>query len=394
MKIKNKAIVLGCHVGGLGVIRALGVNNIHSIALTYDNFDFAFTSKYVIDKIEVPHPRREENNFIDFLLQNGEKWKGLLILETDDHSAECISKNRHELQKYYKIVTPQWEILKQFVEKKEAHKLALESGVPHPANYLPHSLEELSEIKDKLDYPTLIKPVHGHVFKSIFNEKNFEVHNEEELIKKFKLCLDAKQEVMIQEIIPGSESNLYKLQAYINSKGEMVGKFFWNKIRQHPPIYGVGRVGVSSERNPEVEELTNKLIHHAKYTGYCSAEFKKDLKDGQLKLMEVNIRMPRNIWLAVSSGVNYPYLIYSDLVENRQIEIKDYHKNLYWIEIGTDLYNAVFQRKKENFTFKEYLKPYIAKRKAFAVFSLKDLRPFLYQIKELFRRGFASVRYY
>ena len=182
---KNRAIVLGCHVGGLGVIRALGMNNVQSIALTYDNFDFAFTSKYVIEKIEVPHPRREENAFIGFLMENGEKWKGSLILETDDHSAESISKNRFELQKYYNIVTPQWEILKQFVEKKEAHKLALESGVPHPANYLPHTLEQLEVIKDKLSYPTLIKPVHGHVFKSIFNEKNFEVNSEEELFKKF-----------------------------------------------------------------------------------------------------------------------------------------------------------------------------------------------------------------
>ena len=102
---KKKAIVLGCHVGGLGVIRALGINNIYSIALTYDHFDFAFTSKYVIEKLEVPHPRREEGDFINFLLQNGEKWKGSLILETDDHSAESISKNRYELQKYYKIVT-------------------------------------------------------------------------------------------------------------------------------------------------------------------------------------------------------------------------------------------------------------------------------------------------
>ncbi|GAJ20505.1 unnamed protein product [marine sediment metagenome] len=59
-------------------------------------------------------------------------------------------------------------------------------------------------------------------------------------------------------------------------------------------MFGVGRVGISTERNEEVELLAERLMSKANYQGYFSIEFKKDLKDNQLKLMEVNVRMPRN----------------------------------------------------------------------------------------------------
>ena len=193
---------------------------------------------------------------------------------------------------------------------------------------------------------------------------------------------------MVQEIISGPDTNLFKLQAYINSKGKMSVKFFWNKIRQHPPMFGVGRVGISTERNEEVEELSERLLRKANYRGYFSIEFKKDPGDNQLKLMEVNVRMPRNNMLATSCGVNFPWIIYTDIVENKQIEIENYTKNLYWIELYIDIFNIIFHRKKENFTFRDYIRPYLSNRKVFAV---DDLMPFIKQTYVLLARGFFII---
>jgi predicted ATP-grasp superfamily ATP-dependent carboligase len=314
-----------------------------------------------------------------------------LIIETDDYGAVAISKHKKELERYYKVATAEWKILRRFLEKKEAYKIAQKSNVPHPKNYLPNNMKELEEIKSELSYPSLLKPVKGHEFKKKFNQKNFEVNHEIELLNKFNLCLDAKQEVMIQEIVLGPENNLYKMQGYINSKGKLTAKFFWFKLRQHPPLFGVGRVGVSTERNSEVEFLSEKLLAAADYKGYCSVEFKKDPKDGLLKLMEVNVRMPRNIWLAVSCGVNYPWIIYKDLVENNQIDVNHYKKNFYWIEIYIDLYNAIFHHKKEKIKFRDYIRPYISKNKSFAVLTISDFKPFLKQTTTLIRRAFRSL---
>ena len=377
MNINNKVLVVGCYVSGLGTIRALAGKNIHIVALYYEKTHFAQTSKYVSEIVHVPHPRLEEEKFIDLLISNSERWKGALIIETDDEGVVSISKNKSILEKFYKIATPPWEILRQFIEKKEAFLLSQKCDVPHPTTFLPASMEDIEKVKNEITYPCILKPVRGHEFFSKFRIKNFEVPNETELISQFKLCLEADQEVMLQEIIIGPDTNLYKLQAYINSKGEMSAKFFFNKLRQHPPMFGVGRVGISTKRNEEVEILAERLMRKANYKGFFSIEFKKDPKDNQLKLMEVNVRMPRNNMLATTSGVNFPWVIYSDLIENKQIDIDDYKKNCYWIELYIDILNILFKHKKENFTLLEYIRPYISKGKVFAVFSLKDFSPFL-----------------
>lgn len=46
------------------------------IALYYDRTDFGQASKYVHERVKIPHPLAEEECFIDFLIKNSHKWKG------------------------------------------------------------------------------------------------------------------------------------------------------------------------------------------------------------------------------------------------------------------------------------------------------------------------------
>jgi predicted ATP-grasp superfamily ATP-dependent carboligase len=373
---RNTVLVVGCHTGGYGVIRGLAGRGLHIVGLSYDKADYGQVSRHVSERLVIPHPRLEADRFIALLMENGPRWNGALILDTDDNCAVTLSKNRELLSRYYRVATSEWDIIKTFVVKKEAQKLAAECGVPHPKSLLPRSREELQAIIGQLMYPCMLKPVNGHEFFHRFRVKNFEVNSDAELVEKFDLCLTNSQDVMVQEIIPGPETNLYKMVTYVNSKGELSARFFWNKIRQHPPMFGVGRVGVSQPRNEEVEALAEKLLKHSRYRGFCSIELKKDYRDNQFKLMEANIRMPRNVMVSIGSGVNWPLIIYKDLVENEQVKVTTYKENFYWIELWPDLYNMLFQRKKENFTARQYLAPYLSGNKVFAEFDLRDPKPF------------------
>ena len=183
--------------------------------------------------------------------------------------------------------------------------------------------------------------------------------------------------MVLQEIIPGPDENLYKLHGYINSQGQMTGKFFYKKLRQNPPQFGVMRVGISTERNPEVEQLTQKLLNHVNYQGYFNSEFKRDPRDGIFKLIEVNCRMPRGGMLPAAAGVNYPWMIYSDLIMNQQLDIKEYKEGFYWIELYADLSNLIKRRKKENINLRDYLKPYLDKNRVFADLDFRDMKPFM-----------------
>jgi len=263
----KKAIVIGYGVSSLGVIRSLGLKGFQITAMYCDKADFSHTSKYVYERVKIPHPRIEEREFIGILIKNSYKWEGSLIFDTDDNVAVSISKNKPELTKYYKIVTPEWGILRKFIEKKETYRIAERCNVPYPKTLLPKTLDELHEIKEKIDYHCILKPVLGHEFISEFKSKNFKADNYDELHSKFNLCLKWGQEVMIQEIIPGPASNMYNYTVYINSESCISARFLRIKVRQDPPEFGITRVGISKNRVLEVEEFAEKLLKNLSLKG-------------------------------------------------------------------------------------------------------------------------------
>ena len=373
----KKIIVLGCYVGGLGVIRALGPHRCRIIAASYNDTDFAYVSRYVSESVRLPHPYHEEEAFVDYLLEHGPEWNGALIIETEDVAAIALSKNKYRLSRYYKIASADWPVLKLFVDKQETYALAASCGVPHPKTFTPASMEEFERNAEGLIYPCILKPVHSQQFVYRFNVKNFQVGDPDQLKEKLHLCLDEGHPVMVQEIIPGPDTEIYQLQAYVDKKGEIRARFFNNKVRQNPPQFGIMRVGISTERNPLTEELSERIIEASDYRGYFHIEFRKDPRDGLLKLMEVNTRMIRPSWMAVSCGVNFPWIMFNDLVLDEPIEEQEYTVGKYWIELYSDLLNTLLRRKREDFTLTDYIRPYLAKKKAFAVMSLKDVKPFL-----------------
>ncbi len=371
----DTVIVIGCFVPGLAVVRALGNKGLRIVAMTYSKNDIAQFSRYVSEVVHIPHPEQEPDRFLDCLLSSAQRWEGALILETADHTAVVLSRHKEELSKHYRIATPDWEVFQKFIEKENTYELAKERAVPHPKSQPLGCVADLSTRPDIL-YPCILKPVRSFEFVNRFGVKNFMVRHEEEAQEKLKLCLELGIPVILQEIIPGPDGNLYKLQGYINSRGDMVGKFFHRKVRQNPPHFGVMRVGISTERCPEVEELTQRLLCPVNYRGYFSIEFKKDPRDGQLKLMENNCRMPRSGLLAIGSGVNFPWMIFLDLVKNQQVDVTEYQVGTYWIELYTDLSNSLSRHGEEDISLREYIRPYVARYKVFADLDRHDLRPF------------------
>jgi len=183
--------------------------------------------------------------------------------------------------------------------------------------------------------------------------------------------------MILQEIIPGPDDNLYKMQGYVNSQGKLVVKFFYRKLRQNPPRFGIARVGFSTEKYPEVEELTEELLGRTNYRGYFSNEFKMDPRDGQLKLIENNCRMPRSGMLAIVSGVNFPWLIYQDLVLNQQNDVTQYKVGTYWIDLWPDMINSLFRHHLEEIRPRDYIGPYLTRNKVFADLNFADPVPFV-----------------
>lgn len=368
------AVVIGTHTMGLGVIRALGRMGVPVIALYYRRDDMGFVSRYVQESIHVPHPEAEEVRFIECLMDLASRVPGSPLIPVSDESLKIVSRNKPLLQDHFKVACAEWEITRKLLEKNLTYKLAQSAGVPIPRTGTPASMAEAISLGDDLGFPCLIKPVESHSYYELFRRKMVRVENAAQLVAAYREAELAGFLVMLQELIPGEDSFGANYNSYF-CNGQPAVEFTAKKVRNAPPGLGSPCAAVSQEICA-VLDPGRRILKAVNFSGYSCIEFKRDPRDGIYKLMEVNGRHNLSTLLAVSCGINFPWLHYRHLVAGIVPESGRFREGLYWVDVERDLpYIArrIF-RQKENLL--QILEPYLHPH-VFAVYDSKDLKPFL-----------------
>lgn len=370
------AIVINTHTMGIAVIRALAAKGVPVIAFYYRSDEFGYLSRYVANSMKLPDPGKAEGEFISILLDLSSRFKGSLLIPTDDYSLVTLSKHKKLLSQHYVVAAGEWDLTRKIVEKNYVYGIAKSLGIPSPETFEIHSLEDLEKKSNELNYPFLLKPLEGHKFYDIFRKKMFKINNENEFMDKGSLLQNLGLRMMIQEFIPGDDSQGVNYNSYFVD-GNPIAEFTAQKVRIDPPILGSPRVLVS-KYVPEIVEPGRLLLRKLGFNGFSCMEFKRDSRDGIYKLMEINCRANKTGSLDVYCGINFPWIQYKHLMFG-EIEIQNnclFKENVYWIDTAKDMIMFFTTRKEEGYSLKEYIKPYQGE-KVFGILSWKDPLPFL-----------------
>jgi predicted ATP-grasp superfamily ATP-dependent carboligase len=374
------AVVLSAHTVGLVVIRGLGMMGVPIVAVYYNKGDMGYVSKYVTQKILAPHPEESEEQFVELLVESSSRFGGGLLIPTDDATVAAVSRHKSLLEEYYIVACTEWEITKQFIDKKHTHALADAVGVSAPKTIVPQSTEDVERYDQVVQYPCLVKPSQGHLYYEHFGEKMVQVDDLDQMLGAYQQAEDVGLEVMLQEVIPGEDSLGVSYHSY-SWNGKPLVEFTAQQIRNGPPEFGSPRV-MLSKHIPEVLEPGRRIIEAMDFYGFSCIEFKLDPRDGVYKLMELNGRHSRAEILDIRCGINFPWLQYRHLVHDELPSASDFETGVYWISLERDLGYSLKYRKQENYSLSEYLRPYLKPHK-FAGLDLKDPRPFIKRFADL-----------
>ncbi|HAD05068.1 MAG: hypothetical protein A2091_12685 [Desulfuromonadales bacterium GWD2_61_12] len=382
------AIILSGHTMALGVARALGTMGVPIVVVHYDERDMAHRSRHVTVALRAPHPEKHTEEFIGLLLGSAARFAGGVIFPTSDESLTVASQYKAVLEEHFIVACPDWAVTRRCIDKKLTYALAESSGVAAPRTLVPNSWDEIESYAGTGEFPCLVKPCQSHLFYERFQRKMFRVDTPAQLLDVCERAAEAGLEIMLQELIPGDDSQVVNYNAYAWN-GVAVAEFTAAHVRNAPPWFGSPRVVLSREI-PEVLEPGRAILHAIGFSGYACTEFKKDARSGVYKLMEVNARHNLSTLLAVRCGTNFPWLHYRHLVAGELPVASDYRKGVYWIDLSRDLgYSAIYLTR-ERYTVGAYLRPYLHPH-VFAILDWHDLRPFLRRIAHLLRQGFASA---
>ncbi len=187
-------------------------------------------------------------------------------------------------------------------------------GVELPATYLPRDHDLIREISRELRYPAIIKPAHIHHFRtSLKGKKVVQVFDREQLLTAYERLAAIDRSLIVQEVVPGADDQIDVAACYLDADSQPRATFVGRKLRQDPPGFGSACLA-ESLWDPEVAELSVRFLQAVKFTGLCGTEFKRDQRDGRLKMMEVNPRATLWMGLTRATGVDVPYIVYRDLV--------------------------------------------------------------------------------
>jgi D-aspartate ligase len=362
-------IVLGGHVQALGILRIYGKAKIPSIIIDSTKVNIARHSKYCKDFFF------SENSKILSLLLSDElikEYKDWIIFPTNDFHVQLLSQNKKELSKHYIISADDWDKIELFYNKIKTYRFVSSLEIPIPETFYPESEKNLTNINPK--FPCIIKPAVMHSFYSQVKKKVFVCNDFDELVTNYKkaLKLIPAEEIIIQNIIEGPSKNQFSA-CFLCINGKPNVSLVANRMRQHPIDFGNATTYAETVDIPILREYAEKILSHAKYSGLCEVEFKKDDGDGLYKFLEVNTRTWK--WHYISEKSKSPFLMnYYNYLHGNQVEPVFDYKQAAFRHILTDFPTQLkLFMKGFKYAFKNR-KPIIN-----AVWSIHDIKPWLFQ---------------
>ena len=329
------AIVIGADYRGLTLARSLGRRDIPVWVLAGEQL-LAFSSRYASRRLRWPE-FADEDTQCEYLstLASRHGLEGWVLIPTSDEHAALQSRRREELLKCYRFAASPWEIFRTTYDKRLSYQFADSVGIPCPAT---RYLQDEGEVNG-LDctYPALLKPAIKNTVTPFTHDKAWRVENKAELVRAYRVAsrMVEPSTILIQELITGDGENQFSFGA-LCLDGQVLASVVARRRRQYPIDFGRSSSFVESIAEPEIESAARRLLGALRYTGLIEVEFKRDLRDGKYKLLDLNPRVWGWCSLGSAVGVDFPYLFW-ELSQERPIVATRAVPGVRWSRMITDV---------------------------------------------------------
>ena len=376
--MQTPVVMLGANFyTALGAIRTLGRHDIPVYALDY-HFPtaYALSSRYVTEKIKCPNVNTDEAGLVQFLVKLGKSFEQRpILMATADNYALLISRYAEQLASYYIFPDNGGYLLEKIIDKNGLALLAKEHNLQIPQTFIVDSSTNLPEVLNNISYPAIIKPALSHKFVRLFRQKCLRVNDQDDLKRALQKVQSSNLEVMVQQIIPGFDDQMYVFDVYINTEGRPTHTFTGQKLRQFPINFGSSTL-TRQVYDRELIEMGLDYMHKLGYRGYGEIEFKKNPDDGRFYMIEINARLSTLNVLFDKCGVEFTYIMYKDLIGD---PLPDYHlaENKPWVfwHAYEDFISSIAYLRQKQLSLKEIVRPWLKYRKAHAIWAADDIKP-------------------
>jgi len=265
----------------LAAVRSLGKRGITVFVGGSRRFGQAYFSKYCAGKLVYQNPY-DEAAFVQQTIEFVQKHKIDVVLPIGYQPNIVLSRHKMEVEAYARLPLADWPVMQVACDMSQTMTLAGRLRIPMPQLY--------NDKREVRRYPVVVKNMDG--------SGKFQYVNSE-----YELAGIDTSHALIQEYIPGDTYGFFALF----DRG-VCKAFFMHRKRREYPVTGGASTAAESTFSARLKEWGLTLLEGIQWHGVVMAEFKKDRRDGEFKLMEISPRFWDSLDLAISCGVDFPYL--------------------------------------------------------------------------------------
>jgi D-aspartate ligase len=296
------------------------------------------------------------------------------LLPCSDEGVEFIAHHRQPLQSMgHRPIEADDEAMLAMLDKSRAYELARRLGVPAPRTNAVTSVAQLDDLE--FTYPCGVKPVQSPLFARRFhpNAKGATLVSVDHARRVLTPLVEAGHAMLLTEVVPGPDDRYRSYYTYLDAHGEPLVNFTKRKLRQYPTHFGLGTYHLT-EWNLEVAELGLRFARAAGLRGVVNVEFKRDITDGQLKLIECNPRFTAANEQVRAAGIDLAVIAYNRLAGLEPPLPERFRDGLgLWLAVD-DIRAMRAYRRNGEITTAAWLKTLLHKQAA-PIFAWSDPRP-------------------
>lgn len=189
--------------------------------------------------------------------------------------------------------------------------------IAHPRTWPIRSRGEIEAVPfDSVDR-VFLKPADSQSFSNALGVKGVWAHSRSEMIDSWQRLHDLGFAVVVQEYVAGGADDHYFIDGFRDRSGKVVGLFARRRLRIYPPGFGNSSYceSIAIDDIAAARDSLHDLLDALSYRGIFSAEFKREARTGEFKILEVNSRAWWYVEFAAVCGLDVCTMAYHDALD-------------------------------------------------------------------------------
>jgi len=281
----------------LGIVRQLGRLGAHVSVVAASKESLACRSRFCKEVILSDGHTVEA--LVETTLRAVSERRFDLVMPVSYPMTLALARRRDDLAAYTHLEVMGSEAIEQAADKAKMTQLAGRIGIPAPKTFL---LTEVQGRLQELSFPVVIKLQKESPGRLPIRY----VHNLTELKGILSAELGDKSpgqgaKLLVQEFIPGYGCGFFATYQY----GVCKRVFMHRRVREFPAAGGVSSCA-ESFYDLKLETYGRRMLDALGWHGVAMVEFRRDARDADYKLMEINPKFWGSLDLALAAGADFP----------------------------------------------------------------------------------------